>query len=372
MHVGPCGLVCSLCRFRTEGRCEGCLPGDRAPPDLVVRRGCPVLACAHARRIAYCSRDCPDFPCLLYTLHLPACPPRVPPLTDVRAPPGWTLPQPPARTQLRIFCLGPFRVVRPDGEIGPAEWGRGKGAARRVRLLLAYLVDRGPRGVRREEIFDLLWPDAPRPGLDKRLYPVLTYLRQALEPDRAPGAPSSLLLIRDGLYRLNYAACWVDADAFEAYCQQALRWEEAGEEELALACWRLAAGLVHGPYMQEAEGWQGTDEGAPWYLWRRLRIQDLYLRALLTLARGALKGARLEEARTYAEAALHQDPSCEAGYRVLMEVDARQGRVEGIHRSWARCREALRRLEDREPGPETRALYRRLTARWGAGSGIIT
>ncbi|MBE3587696.1 MAG: DUF3795 domain-containing protein, partial [Thermoanaerobacteraceae bacterium] len=52
-----------------RGKCSSCGPGNsieaRAKIAFQEELGfrCPVLACAIAREIDYCSRDCPAFPC---------------------------------------------------------------------------------------------------------------------------------------------------------------------------------------------------------------------------------------------------------------------------------------------------------------------
>ncbi|MBI3942389.1 MAG: DUF3795 domain-containing protein, partial [Chloroflexi bacterium] len=128
MSIGPCGQACSVCGFHVKGLCEGCLPGDRCPPEKAARQQCPVLFCASSRRIAFCSRDCPQYPCHLYALHLAPCPPRRGFQPAPR--PNLLLAQQMVQVEwpaLRMFCLGRFRVARQEGVVADNEWGQKKG-----------------------------------------------------------------------------------------------------------------------------------------------------------------------------------------------------------------------------------------------------
>lgn len=47
------------------------MPGSQASSKLETQRRvlgftCPILECAFKKRVDYCSRDCPDFPCEVY------------------------------------------------------------------------------------------------------------------------------------------------------------------------------------------------------------------------------------------------------------------------------------------------------------------
>lgn len=68
--TGACGINCLACRLSLEGKCSPCGSGgsDQARKKLeaqerLIGAPCPILACATARRIDYCLRDCLEFPC---------------------------------------------------------------------------------------------------------------------------------------------------------------------------------------------------------------------------------------------------------------------------------------------------------------------
>ncbi len=68
--TAACGLNCQVCRLHIQGVCSSCGSGTsqaaRDKLEAQVRlfgQGCSVLVCATNRQVAYCMRDCDDFPC---------------------------------------------------------------------------------------------------------------------------------------------------------------------------------------------------------------------------------------------------------------------------------------------------------------------
>jgi len=66
--IGACGIACEVCKLYIEGKCKGCVPGRQAEMKLEMQvkmfgMKCPALECAFNKKIDYCIRDCPDFPC---------------------------------------------------------------------------------------------------------------------------------------------------------------------------------------------------------------------------------------------------------------------------------------------------------------------
>ena len=68
--TGACGINCLTCLLATGGRCLPCGPGTG--PQAAKKLGaqlelfgavCPILKCAVDRGVAFCLRDCQDFPC---------------------------------------------------------------------------------------------------------------------------------------------------------------------------------------------------------------------------------------------------------------------------------------------------------------------
>ncbi|PIU36353.1 hypothetical protein COT03_00035 [Candidatus Shapirobacteria bacterium CG07_land_8_20_14_0_80_39_18] len=67
--VGACGVCCSTCRFFKTLNCK-CSAGTEKIAQNKVKtnwggRGilCLVCKCAVEKKVAYCTRDCGEFPC---------------------------------------------------------------------------------------------------------------------------------------------------------------------------------------------------------------------------------------------------------------------------------------------------------------------
>ena len=68
--TGACGINCTVCRLAVGGECSPCGAGISAQAERkleaqlrLLGAPCPILQCAHDRRVEYCLRDCLDFPC---------------------------------------------------------------------------------------------------------------------------------------------------------------------------------------------------------------------------------------------------------------------------------------------------------------------
>ncbi len=70
MATGACGINCDTCRLNLLGICSTCGSGTSveaerklAAQQRLLGAPCPILDCARTNRIAYCPRDCSQFPC---------------------------------------------------------------------------------------------------------------------------------------------------------------------------------------------------------------------------------------------------------------------------------------------------------------------
>ncbi|MGZ4448771.1 MAG: BTAD domain-containing putative transcriptional regulator [Nocardioides sp.] len=108
---------------------------------------------------------------------------------------------------MEVRVLGPVEVEL-DGR--PVDLGTPKQRA----LVSALALSRGwPVSV--DTIVDLLWGDAPPPGVTATLQAYVSQLRRVLEPGRARRAPATVLVTVAPGYALKVADAAVDAQAFE-------------------------------------------------------------------------------------------------------------------------------------------------------------
>ena len=107
---------------------------------------------------------------------------------------------------MQVRVLGPTEVTR-AGQ--PVDLG-----TRKQRALVAALALHRGRPVGVDTLVDLLWADAPPPSVGSTLHAYVAGLRRALEPDRPPRAPSTVLVTTDAGYALHVPQDAVDACRF--------------------------------------------------------------------------------------------------------------------------------------------------------------
>ena len=144
---------------------------------------------------------------------------------------------------LGFAILGPLRVIR-DGR--PLALG-----GPQQRAVLALLLIDADRPVPTERVADALWGESPPAGYTTTIQTYVFHLREALEPDRAKGAPARILVTEKGGYRLDTAGVRLDARVFEAAVTDAQADLHAGRSAEAVATldpvdprqqWRCQAG----------------------------------------------------------------------------------------------------------------------------------
>ncbi len=73
MPTGACGINCDVCRLKVIQICSSCGSGKSLEAEKkkqaqirILGAPCPILECAIEKRIDYCNRDCPEFPCNIF------------------------------------------------------------------------------------------------------------------------------------------------------------------------------------------------------------------------------------------------------------------------------------------------------------------
>ena len=147
---------------------------------------------------------------------------------------------------LVVFALGPLRVERQGRPV--ERWGGDKAGSRQAEGLFAFLLDRGERGVAKDEVLELIWPDTDLEKADLAFHRTMVGLRQTLDPSRTRG-DGSVIRFRNDRYRLSPEVVeWSDVEAFLG------RLEAAGEAEEPRDRRRLleeARALYRGDYLDD-------------------------------------------------------------------------------------------------------------------------
>lgn len=183
----------------------------------------------------------------------------------------------PGAPQLSLHLLGGFAAVRDDGVEIPRRWRRS--TAQTLVKLLAVAPELRRH---REEVMDLLWPDAPMDAAVRNLRVTLHAARHALEPELAPRVPSSYLVAEGDLLYLAPDRVRVDADEAEKTARNALAAGDA--DALGAALSALRRELLP------------EDRFADWAGERRRRIEVLREQLVPALAERLLADGRTDDA----------------------------------------------------------------------------
>jgi hypothetical protein len=148
---------------------------------------------------------------------------------------------------LHLFALGPLRAER--GGAAVRQWGGPKAGARQAEALFAFLYDRGERGVSKDEIIELIWPDTDLDHADLAFHRTLGGLRSTLEPSRRGRRRGASVEFVNDRYRLSPLVVeWSDVRAFEEALGAAS--QAAGQAD-AVAQFERARYLYRGDYLDD-------------------------------------------------------------------------------------------------------------------------
>ncbi|GEM_PF-751508 len=211
------------------------------------------------------------------------------------------------------YCLGKTRVEIMNSKAKEVQW-----ASEKAKELLFYLLSRGD-WARKEEIIDALWPEVDPAKGDSIFWTTAYRLRRGLYPE---------CLVRDGsFYRLNPEhTYWSDAKEFEDLIKNAFK-KSCGDDEKIDNIGK-ALELYKGPFLPEIY--------SDWSEESRIRLQDRYLSALITLARIWLDKGAVDRAAELCDKALETDPYQEDAYFIKIRALALAGRVPEAYGAYRR------------------------------------
>ena len=115
---------------------------------------------------------------------------------------------------LRVFALGTLRTERAGERI--EHWGGDKAGSRQAQALFAFLYDRGERGVAKDEVLELIWPDVDLERADLAFHRTMGGLRSTLDPDHRNGSRAAVRFASDRYRLADSVVAWSDVDAFLA------------------------------------------------------------------------------------------------------------------------------------------------------------
>lgn len=204
-------------------------------------------------------------------------------------------------------------------------WHAGK-----ARDLFQYLLVNRGRVVRRERLFEVLWPDNEWSPTASSLKVAIHSLRRILGDAVAPLVE---IVSRDQGYLLNAPDIWLDIDELDMSMATGRAAEAHGEHAVALTAYRRVAHLYTGDFL--------AAQTADWVDEQRQCYRAVALHALTWLRRHALRENDHAKIIDLCRRILGIDPFHEEIYQTLMMVHGRRGEL-GQVREWHRL--CVRRL----------------------------
>ena len=213
--------------------------------------------------------------------------------------------------------------------------------SRGQRAVLARLVAAHRRVVSTDLLIEDLWAGDPPPRALGALQVHVSNLRRALEPNRPPRTPATVLVSAPPGYALVLPDEDVDVWKFESLVQ-------AGFVDEALQLW------TDEPYRETAD--------TPWASREISRLEDLRRGAVERRAETAIRARKFADAVPDLEAVVRADPDREESVRLLAIALYRSGRQSDALSVLRTSREYLARELGVDPSPDLRTLESNILA----------
>jgi predicted ATPase/DNA-binding SARP family transcriptional activator/DNA-binding CsgD family transcriptional regulator len=246
----------------------------------------------------------------------------------------------------RITMLGGFSVAVGTHVIPADAWQR-----RSARTVVKVLALTPHQRMHREELADLLWPDADVETSSNNLRVALHAARRALRS--ATGDGPALLAQVDGHIALHPSRVWTDVAAFQDAAERAHR---AGTP----SAYRAAIARYTGDLLPE-------DRYADWASAPRERLRNQYIGLLIGLADALAQHGTFDDEVEALEQVLALEPTHEEAATRLMLVLTRNGQRQRAIQVYQRLAAAVHEDVGASPSPETQRVYTAVLA----GSGDV-
>lgn len=241
-----------------------------------------------------------------------------------------------APPKIVIRTLGKVQV-RVDGKtVSSSDW-----QVQIARDLFLFILSH-PEGLTKEEIGETFWPGSTASELRLRFKNAIYRLRHAVGKD-------TILFKGESLYLFNRALDYeYDVETFLDKLERAKQAEGKAQIEYLSS----AVDNYQGPYLPNVDG--------IWAQVERERLFRLYVDALLRLANLAFDALIFDEALSYIQKVLSEDPCQEEAHRIAMRVFAAMGSRSLVVRQFEQCQQALLRDLNTSPSTQTLLLYQTL------------
>jgi LuxR family maltose regulon positive regulatory protein len=249
----------------------------------------------------------------------------------------------PAPVTVELLLVGRAEARRDHRIVDHRSWARG-----RVRELALRLAS-GLGGGRARVAADL-WPDHDDEGAGANLRVTLSHLLDVLDPDRARGRGSDLLLDQPGTMGLA-PVVRVDLDDLRRHAESIATAVARQDPVAGLAAARRLVSVAGGPLL----GGEAIGEWADGF---RRALDDAVLRAVDQGGRLAIEAAELDLAEALGRLGVEVDPWSESAHRMVVVARLDAGDRDGARRAARALLDAVGELRV-EPDPATVEAIRR-------------
>ena len=243
---------------------------------------------------------------------------------------------------LQIFLLGSFRLKVNGLSISASAWQK-----RKAKLLVQLLALKPAHESHREELIEILFPDADYKTASANFYRVLHRARKVLEPDRLSYVEPNFLVTEGQIIKFSKnGGLWIDSEEFELRARNGLK---TGSPEILKSAFELYKGdlLKDEPFED-------------WIINRREHLKTLFHLVLRRLAEIAERCNAPDETHYWLDRILQHEPADETAHRAKIRLYAAQGDSVLALRQYEKCREVLKRELAVEPDEETKQLKQKI------------
>jgi DNA-binding SARP family transcriptional activator/TolB-like protein len=249
---------------------------------------------------------------------------------------------PQALSQLAIYLFGQARMQVDGRLIEERLWTR-----RKSKSLVKILALSPNHQLHREQLMELLWPEAEPELAANNLHKALHAARRVLEPELKAGPDSAFLLTLDQMICLRAPELlWIDAEEFRRLADIALRQQEIDAH-------RAALGLYTGELLEE-------DRYEDWAATSREQLHLLAQKLIASLARLYESAGNLTQAIENYRRLLEFDKLNEEAHRNLMRTYSLAGQRSLALQQFQACRLILQNELQAAPESATLRLHERI------------
>lgn len=240
---------------------------------------------------------------------------------------------------LTIRGLGRTQVLSGGRVLSNKDW-----KTQGVRDLFFYLLSQS-KGVTKEEIGEVFWPEIDRDTLRLRFKNTIYRLRRAVGTDTITFIDDEYFFNREIDFEYD-----VDTFQYELTCAR-----KAANQDEEIQHLKAAVNAYHGMLLPKLD--------YEWVIIERERLHQAFMNAALKLTNLMIDNHHYHQAISYANKALEEDIFDEAAYRAAMVAYAALNDRPAVVRQYEKCKAVLKNELDLEPSKETIRLFNSLIER---------